>query len=238
MSSFDNQQSQMQSADEEKERRRRVAGAWLWGGALVALFTLGGGLYYGGVFKKRADRQKVESAYFFRVDGKDKQSRPASFDFIILTDDYTWARGSSTEVISKGQAVPESEAADRVLTPVIRSSLSSASDLIAVGLSSSEGEKAAEEQRALSRAQTIQSWMRKLTNPGISLWTMTFGQYNKDCKKQEDADSSFERPLIFVGVRSKAEGVNLQEALADAISGHSNLPSRDCYSRFEMTKAR
>jgi hypothetical protein len=32
-------------------------------------------------------------------------------------------------------------------------------------------------------------------------------------------------------VRAKADGANLQEALADAISGHDNLPSRECYSR-------
>ncbi len=47
-----------------------------------------------------------------------------------------------------------------------------------------------------------------------------------------------ERPLILAGVRAKAEGANLQEALASAIGGHDNLPSRECYSRFDMAKMR
>ncbi|MBI4725376.1 MAG: hypothetical protein HY765_10485, partial [Rhodomicrobium sp.] len=75
-------------------------------------------------------------------------------------------------------------------------------------------------------------------NPGGTLWTLTLGQYNKGCKSQEDADTSFERPIILSGVRSKAEGTNLREALADAIGGHDNLPSRECYSRFDMAKVR
>ncbi len=66
---------------------------------------------------------------------------------------------------------------------------------------------------------------------------MTLGQY-KGCKQQEDKDSSFDRPVIFAGVRSKQGGANLQEALADAINGHDNLPGRDCYSRFDMEKVR
>jgi hypothetical protein len=32
--------------------------------------------------------------------------------------------------------------------------------------------------------------------------------------------------------------MNLKEALADAISGHDNLPSRSCYSGFDLEKIR
>ena len=188
--------------------------------------------------KDHAAKEKVENAYVFRIDGKDGQGRAASFDFIILAGDYAWALGSSTEVVSKGTAIPEAEVAGRVLTPKIRESLSSASDLIAVGLASLEGERQREEARAMARAKTIAGWMAKESNPSTPLWTLTLGQYNKDCKRQEDADTSFERPLIFTGVRTKAEGTNLQEALADAISGHDNLPSRECYSRFDLAKVR
>ncbi len=188
--------------------------------------------------KDHAAKEKVENAYVFRIDGKDGQGRAASFDFIILAGDYAWALGSSTEVVSKGTAIPEAEVAGRVLTPKIRESLSSASDLIAVGLASLEGERQREEARAMARAKTIAGWMAKESNPSTPLWTLTLGQYNTDCKRQEDADTSFERPLIFTGVRTKAEGTNLQEALADAISGHDNLPSRECYSRFDLAKVR
>ncbi len=186
--------------------------------------------------KTHAEKQKVENAFFFRIDGKDKQGNPATFDFIVLTDEYTWAKGSTTDVVSADKVIPQEEVAGRVLSPQVRASLESASDLIGVGLASQEGERAQEEARAADRAKTVVEWIKKVSKPEMTLWTLTLGQYDKACKHQEDADTSFERPVMFAGVRSKAGEANLQEALADAVSGHDNLPSRDCYSRFDMEK--
>jgi len=186
--------------------------------------------------KKHAEKQKVENAFFFRIDGKDSQGQPATFDFIMLTNEFTWAKGSTSQVISGDRVIPEAEAAHRVLSQQVRDSLASASDLIAVGLASQEGERTQEEARAFERAKTVSRWMSSVSKPEIALWTLTLGQYDKACKGQEDSDSSFERPVMFAGVRSKADGVNLQEALGDAISGHDNLPSRGCYSRFDLAK--
>lgn len=186
--------------------------------------------------RKHAEKQKVENAFFFRIDGKDSQGQPATFDFIMLTNEFTWAKGSTSQVISGDRVIPEAEVAHRVLSQQVRDSLASASDLIAVGLASQEGERTQEEARARDRAKTVSRWMSRFSKPEMALWTLTLGQYDKACKAQEDSDSSFERPVIFAGVRSKADGVNLQEALADAISGHDNLPSRGCYSRFDLEK--
>jgi hypothetical protein len=237
----------------EKEEKQRLGGFWWWSPAYLAAAVLavtGWYLYYlthqhrepvqaaQSAQPQHAVREKIESAYFFRVDGKDTQGRAASFDFIVLTGDYTWALGSTSEVISKGATVPEAEVAGRVLSPKIRESLSSASDLISVGLASQEGEREAEEARALARSQTIAGWLTKAANPATALWSLTLGQYSKSCKHQEDEDTSFERPIILSGVRSKEEAANLREALADAIGGHDNLPSRECYSRFDMTRVR
>ncbi len=233
---------------EEKQKKRRAAGFWWWSTALVAVAALVGGAMYVWVMGLMANqpkpqpqthtaaREKIESAYFFRIDGKDTQGRAASFDFVILTGGYTWALGSTSEVVSNGAPVPEQEVAERVLSPKIRESLASASDLIAVGLASQEGEREREEARALARSSTIAGWLVKVSTPSVQIWTLTLGQYNKGCKAQEDADTSFERPIILTGVRAKAEGTNMQEALADAIGGHTNLPSRECYSRFDMIR--
>ncbi len=223
--------------EEEEEKRRRALVFWWWSSTVAllsaALITAG---FYFTPGKGHAAREKIENAYFFRIDGKDLQDHWASFDFIILTGDFTWVKGSTTEVVSHDEVVPDAEVAERVLSPKIRDSLSGASDLIAVGLASQEGERVREEERAIARSQTIAAWLAKVSNPRSALWSLTLGQYNRGCKQQEDAGTSFERPLILAGVRSKAEGTNLQEALADAISGHDNLPSRECYSRFDMTK--
>jgi hypothetical protein len=249
------QQASPEDGKEPEKKKRRAGIAWWW--LLVALAIAG--LIYGPIWywqhygqkpdpapapkaeapaKTHAEKQKVENAYFFRIDGKDKQGRAASFDFIMLTNEYTWVIGSTNELVSGGATIPEAEAAERVLTQQVRDSLSSASDLIGVGLASSEGEREAEEARALDRSKTVVGWITKVSKPETALWTLTLGQYSKDCKGQEDSDTSFERPVIFAGVRSRAEGAELGEALADAISGHDNLPSRECYSRFDLAKVR
>jgi hypothetical protein len=247
------QASPQDGREPEKKKRRGVAWWWL----LVALAMAG--LVYGPIWywqkygqkpepapapqaeapaKKHADKQKVENAYFFRIDGKDKQGRAAAFDFILLSNEYTWVIGSTTEIASGDNTIPEAEAAEKVLTQQVRDSLSSASDLIGIGLASSEGERETEEARALDRSKAVVGWIVKVSKPETTLWSLTLGQYNKGCKQQEDADTSFERPVMFAGVREKAEGADLGEALADAISGHDNLPSRECYSRFDLAKAR
>ncbi len=186
--------------------------------------------------KSSAGKLKVEDAVFFRIEGKDKQGRAAAFDFIMLSKDYGWAKGSTSQIASGGKVIPNAEAANRIFAPKVRESLSGATDLIGVGLASS-GNRTEEEARALARSKTSAAWLKKAGKPGTALWTLTLGQY-KGCKEQEDADSSFDRPVIFAGVRSKADGANLAEALADAINGHDNLPGRDCYSRFDMEKVR
>lgn len=188
--------------------------------------------------KTPAEKLKVGNAMVFRVDGKDKQGKAAAFDFIILSNDYVWASGSANRVSANGKLIPEAEAANRIFAPKVRDALAGASDLIAVGLASKDGVRSEEEARALARSKTVAGWITKVAKPETALWALTLGQYGKACKLQEDKDLSFERPVLFAGVRSKSSGANLQEALADALSGHDNLPSRDCYSRFDIEKIR
>jgi hypothetical protein len=188
--------------------------------------------------KNPAEKQKVENAVVFRIDGKDKEGRPAAFDFVVLSNDYVWALGSTSQIVSGGKVIREAEAANRIFAPKVRDALAGVSDVIGVGLASKDGIRSEEEARALARSKTVATWITKVAKPETALWALTLGQYDKGCKLQEDKDSSFERPVLFVGVRSKADGANLQEALANALSGHDNLPSRECYSRFDMEKIR
>ena len=188
--------------------------------------------------KNPAEKQKVENAVVFRIDGKDKEGRPAAFDFVVLSNDYVWALGSTSQVVSGGKVIREAETANRIFAPKVRDALAGASDVIGVGLASKDGIRSEEEARALARSKTVATWITKVAKPETALWALTLGQYDKGCKLQEDKDLSFERPVLFVGVRSKAEGANLQEALANALNGHDNLPNRECYSRFDMEKVR
>ena len=188
--------------------------------------------------KNPAEKQKVENAIVFRIDGKDKEGRAAAFDFVVLSNDYVWALGSTSQVVSGGKVIREADAANRIFAPKVRDALAGASDMIGVGLASKDGIRSEEEARALARSKTVTTWITKVAKPETGLWALTLGQYDKGCKLREDKDLSFERPVLFVSVRSKAEGANLQEALANALSGHDNLPNRECYSRFDMEKIR
>ena len=111
---------------------------------------------------------------------------------------------SANRVTWGRKLIPEGEAANRIFAPKVREALAGASDLIAVGLASKDGIRAEEEARALARSKTVAGWITKVAKPETELWALTLGQYGKACKLQEDKDLSFERPVLFVGVRSKA----------------------------------
>jgi hypothetical protein len=187
--------------------------------------------------KEPVTKQKAEEAIVYRVEGKDTQGRAAAFDIIVVTNGYAWAKGGVNAVVFGGKVVLEAERANRVLTPKMRELLAPMSDLIAVGRAPDEGKKAEEEARAVTRSKTVAAWIKKAVKPETALWTLTLGQYEKTCTVHEDQDLNFEQPVV-IGVRSKAEGTDLRDALSDAISGRPNFPSRDCYSRFDMTKTR
>jgi hypothetical protein len=225
----------------EEESRRRGAAFWWWTGGGVALIAAAilAGLFWGGVLgKKRFQKQAVQNAYVFPVDGVDSHGRKAAFDFIVLTSELTWVKGSSDHVEHRGEVVPDLETASRVINADIARILQRSKDLIAIGLASSEGGRPQEEERAERRAVSIAGWLGGAGDAATPVWRLNLGQYDRACKSQEDADTSFERPLLFAGVRDKEEGVNLQEALADAVSGKENLPSRSCYSRFDLARNR
>lgn len=224
----------------EDEDRKRGAAIWWWTGGVLLLALIAAILYFGhflGGGKTRVQKQSVENAFLFPVDGVDSAGRKAGFDFIIFKREYTWVLGSTDGVEHNGAPVPAEDTVRRVISPEIRGTLAREKELIAVGLASREGERQAEEDRASRRARTVASWLTGAGTPGTPIWVLNLGQYSKSCSSQEDADTSFERPLIMAGVRSKDEGANLREALADAISNKENLPSRECYSLFEMTRA-
>jgi hypothetical protein len=233
---------------EEKEEKKRRGFFWWWLMAIFAallLVLLLSGLAFlimswlWAPVKEEVAKTRVENAVIFPVDGVDSQGRSAAFDFIVLTEEFTWVKGSTFQVESRGQVVTDAAVVEKVISPDIRRSLLGSQELIAVGLASQEGDRAIEEQRAARRSRTVLGWMVLVAPPEKPLWRLNLGQYNGElCKAQEDADTSFQRPLILIGVRERQDGADLSEALTDAITGKANLPSRECYSRFDLVEAR
>jgi hypothetical protein len=183
--------------------------------------------------------QRWGSSVVFPIEGKDLTLKRAAFDVAVLPTDLAWARKSSTELVQGGASIAEDEAAARIFSAELRDGLSRSVEVIAVGLASQEGQRAEETERAKSRAASAARWLSSAVDASIPIWTLNLGQFRGTCKAtNEAADTGWQRPVIIVGIRSQETGVNLTEAFADAISGKSNLPSRDCYTNFDLARFR
>lgn len=181
--------------------------------------------------KKWNDRTLV-----FPIEGTDKAGRRALFDVVVLTKNYGWVLGSTSELERGDQKLNARDIEDEVLAPQLREGLGSARELIAVGVASQEGELDREIQRGGLRAARIASWVRGALGEKIPMWTLNLGRYLDPCTDCEDAETSWQRPFVVIAVRQTDDGVNIAEALRNAMSDKENLPSPDRYSTFAMAK--
>jgi len=216
-------------------------------GALILIFTIGvfGFVIRDAIASYSKDKTGVrhilahrwnERTLVFPIDGVDKSGRHAVFDVVVLTKDYGWVRGSTTELEKGERRLTPDEIQDEVLAPQLREGLGSARALIAVGLASQEGEIEREEQRGGLRAARTAELVRGAVGASMPMWTLNLGRYVEPCVECEDADTSWQRPFIVIAVRQVDDGAHISEALADAMSGVENLPSPARYSTFAFAK--
>jgi hypothetical protein len=216
-------------------------------GVLLMLFTVGvfGVVARDAYISNSKDKSGVkriiakrwnERTLVFPIEGNDRAGRRALFDVVVLTKDYGWVRGSTTELEKNDRRLSPEEIQTQVLAPQLREGLGSARGLIAVGLASQEGEVEREEQRGGLRAMRTAQWVRDALGDSIPMWTLNLGRYVEPCVECEDADTSWQRPFIVIAVRKAEDGTHISEALADAMSDTINLPSPSRYSTFAFTK--
>lgn len=172
----------------------------------------------------------------FPIEGQDRAGRLALFDVVVLTKDYGWVKGSTTELERGETRLTAEDVENEVLAPQLRQGLGAAQELIAVGLASQEGEKDTEIQRGGLRAERIAEWLRNAVDKSIPMSTLNLGQYAQPCTDCETDDTSWQRPFIVIAVRRAEAGTNIGEALRAALSDKQNLPSPDRYSSFAMAR--
>lgn len=172
----------------------------------------------------------------FPIEGADRNGRTAQFDVVVLRKDYGWVRGSTTDLERGESRLSADDITRDVFTRELREGLSSARELIAVGLASQEGEVERETQRAGLRAARIAEWTREAVGASVPLWTLNLGRYVDVCADCETEDTSWQRPFIVIAVRTADPGCDIGEALAVALSEKSNLPSPSRYSAFALAK--
>jgi hypothetical protein len=216
-------------------------------GALILLFTVGvfGNVAWDAYLSNSKDKTGVrrilakrwnDRTLVFPIEGADRSGRRALFDVVVLTKNYGWVRGSTTELERDDQRLSPQEIQDEVLAPQLREGLGTARGLIAVGLASQEGDVEREEQRGGMRAIRTAQWVQEALGERIPMWTLNLGRYVDPCTDCEDTDTSWQRPFIVIAVRQADDGTHISEALADAMSDTTNLPAPSRYSAFAFTK--
>jgi hypothetical protein len=175
----------------------------------------------------------------FPVDGRDLEERRAAFDVAVLPQDLTWAHRSTSVLSQGGTMIAENEVPDRVFTAELRSGLARSGEVMAVGLASQEGRRADEVERARQRATTAAGWLASVVGEQKPVWILNLGQYLSTCETAGGVNgTAWQRPLIVVGIREQEQGVRIDEAFANAISDKTNLPSKGCYTNFDLTRLR
>ena len=193
-------------------------------------------------FKDKSGVQRIlakewnERTLVFPIEGWDRAGKRALFDVVVLTKNYGWVLGSTSELERDGTKLNARDIENEVLAPQLREGLGASRELIAVGVASQEGELDREIQRGGLRAARIAQWVRGAMGERMPMWTLNLGRYLDPCPDCEDAETSWQRPFVVIAVREAEEGINLSEALRSAMSDKENLPSPDRYSTFAMSK--
>jgi hypothetical protein len=181
--------------------------------------------------------RQTRNTVVFQVEGRDKAGRRGVFDIVVLKKQFLWVRGSSNELERDGEVIPIAATAKPLLDAEVRQSLKSAVDIIAVGTASEEGTPSVEVARAKRRARkTARLVYPIIKQQGTPIWTLNLGQYRTQCERCEETKTSWQRPFIVIGVVQKQPDLNLAEALEDAMSGRTRLPSPSAYSNFDLRR--
>ncbi len=215
--------------------------------ALGVVGTAAGMTTYDAVeYKQRIEASKTQieairwsnNSSVYTVTGRDRQGRKARFDMLVLDKNYTWVAGSWSALEHNGKRLSDNDIAELIFNRQIRNGLARSGEFITVGVASSEGDPIEEKQRAARRAKTSAAWLRRAMGSGVRIMQLNLGQHQNTCDSCETDNTSWQRPFMIIAVRGKDPGVILRQALRDAFSGKSNLPSPDNYSAFTLSAQR
>jgi eukaryotic-like serine/threonine-protein kinase len=169
--------------------------------------------------------------YFPFAPAADSQGKSAEFNMAILTEEYRWHPGSSTEVSLVGDKPKPLKNLKRLLEEKgITKIMDNPNQVIAVGTSSCEGSPQEEETRAMERAKTIQNDLGRAIFSVRDYPILNLGQYRRDTCSRSGKDNSFQRTIILMGIRRESPGVVLNEALYTRLQNISKEFKLEDYS--------
>lgn len=182
--------------------------------------------------------RSTENSTVFTIEGWDKAGKRGLFDVVVAKKEFLWVHGSSDEIEKAGRVIKSADIGSEVFDMDVSVALASAREIVAVGTASQEGVAEEEIARAGRRAKLTADIATATIPDEVPVWTLNLGQYREPCQACETSGTSWQRPFIVIAAKELDEGTNLGEALADALTGKTRLPSPTAYSAFEMTKVR
>lgn len=144
-------------------------------------------------------------------EGRDPAGRRVRVRINTLTQEYRWVFARSDVV----------EAYSPPIDPrahVKKLNISNAKfGIICVGTASSEGERGEEESRARGRAERLQIIFREEFDKVPALYSLSLGQFQHKRKSFNPQATRDERRVIVIEILDRDQGVNLKEAIKDAL---------------------
>lgn len=149
------------------------------------------------------------------LSGVDSAGRRADFRFYVLNETYAWALGSASRIEGRGRAANF----DALLaTEVFFRRFCSSSAALGLGASSYEGETAANHRLSGARANVISQQVSRVvprctTASTPDVYAINLGEH----AETPGANTADQRKVVIVLMRNAQEGVNIGEALKDAV---------------------
>jgi len=149
------------------------------------------------------------------LSGVDSAGRRADFRFYVLNETYAWALGSASRIEGRGRAANF----DALLaTEVFFRRFCSADAALGLGAASYEGETAANHRLSGARADVISQQVSRVaprctTSSTPDVYSVNLGEH----AETPDANTADQRKVVIVLMRNAQEGVNIGEALKDAV---------------------
>ncbi len=180
--------------------------------------------------------RKTANSIVFQVEGFDKQNRRGLFDIVVLKKQFLWVRSSYNQLEHDGVVIPLETVAETIFDRDMRYTLEKATDIVAVGTASQEGFAKTEIARANRRARETAKLIKSTLDKKVPIWVLNLGQYRDPCEECEVVETNWQRPFIVIATVRKDENLNLKEAVRDAMSSSSKLPSTQRYSDFKFLR--
>jgi hypothetical protein len=153
------------------------------------------------------------------VTGNDIAGKGATFLISLLSDEYRWVIGSISELEPPHTRLEFSDE--------MKENINNAREVICVGASSEDIRPGAteeegrreEEQRAERRAETIAIWVRQAKKEGkVRVRKLNVGHHMREGGRGTGGvETSHQRRVIIILVLEEDEGVNMDQALRDAL---------------------